>query len=150
MGFGSDRSVRLTTSASENGQMKIPEVPLKALLSAYGAILVVVGVLYFALPSATLGFYGTISLSKLESILAQSLGGAMIGLGVVCWISRARAQRRGPAVLGLIVMSVLWTVVAVRAGLLFDGVWIFWWEAAGLAVISLLLVAIWHSGRQAP
>lgn len=130
--------------------MKVPEVPLKALLSAYGAILVVVGVLYFALPSATLGLYSTITLTKLESILAQSLGGAMIGLGVVCWISRTRAQRRGPAVLGLIVMSMLWTVIAVRAGLLFDGVWIFWWEAAGLAIISLLLVAIWHSGGPAP
>lgn len=130
--------------------MKVPEIPLKPVLSAYGAILVGAGVLYFALPSATLGLYGTISLTKLESILAQSLGGAMVGLGVVCWISRARARRRGPAVLGLIVMSVLWTVVAVRAGLLFDGAWIFWWEAAGLAVLSLLLVAVCHSGGQAP
>ena len=101
--------------------MTIPEIPLKPLLSAYGAILVVAGVLFFALPSAALGLYGTISLTKLESVLAQSLGGAMVGLGVVCWISRTRAQRRGPAVLGLIVMSALWTVVAVRAGLLFDG-----------------------------
>jgi hypothetical protein len=60
--------------------MKIPEVPLKPLLSASGAILVVAGVLFFALPSATLSLYGTISLTKLESILAQSLGGAMVGL----------------------------------------------------------------------
>lgn len=130
--------------------MKILEVPLKPLLSAYGAILVVVGVLFFALPSATLSLYGTVSLTKLESVLAQSLGGAMVALGVVCWISRARAQRRGPAVLGLIVMSALWTVVAVRAGLLFDGVWIFWVEAVGLAVITLLLMAIWHSGGPVP
>jgi len=130
--------------------MKIPEIPLKPLLSAYGAILVVAGVLFFAFPSATLGLYGTISLTKLESVLAQSLGGTMVGLGVVCWIYRTRAQRRGPAVLGLIVMSALWTVVAVRAGLLFDGVWIFWWEAAGLAVITLLLMTIWHSGGQVP
>ena len=130
--------------------MKVPEFPLKPLLSAYGAILVVAGVLWFTLPSATLGLYGAVSLSKLESILAQSLGGTMVGLGVVCWISRTRAQRRGPVVLGLIVMSALWTVVAVRAGLLFHGVWIFWWEAAGLAVITLLLMTIWHSGRQAP
>jgi len=130
--------------------MKVPEVPLKPLLSAYGAILVVVGVLYFALPSGTLGLYGTISLTELESVLAQSLGGAMVGMGVVCWISRARAQRRGPAVLGLIVMNALWTVIAVRAGLLFDGVWIFWWEAAGLTVITLLLMAIWYGGREAP
>ena len=109
--------------------MKIPEVPLKPLLSAYGVILVVAGVLYFALPSATLGLYGTISLTKLESILAQSLGGAMVGLGIMCWTSRSRAHRRGPAVLGLFVMSALWTVVAVRAGLLFGGFWIFWLEA---------------------
>ena len=73
----------------------------------------------------------------------------MVGLGVVCWISRTRAQPRGPAVLGLIVMSVLWTVVAVRAGLLF-GVWIFWLETAGLVVISLLLMAVRYSGRQGP
>jgi hypothetical protein len=130
--------------------VKVPEVPLKPLLSAYGAMLVVVGVLYFAFPSATLGLYGTISLTKLEIVLAQSLGGAMVGLGVVCWISRARAQRRGPVVFGLIVMNALWTVVAVRAALLFEGVWVFWWEAAGLAVITLLLMAIWHSGRPAP
>jgi hypothetical protein len=52
-------------------------------------------------------------------------------------------------VLGLIVMSVLWTVVAVRAGLLF-GVWIFWLETAGLVVISLLLMAVRYSGRQGP
>ena len=130
--------------------MKIPEAPLKALLSAYGAILIVAGVLFFALPSAALGLYGATSLGELESILAQSLGGAMAGLGVVCWTSRTRVQRRGPAVLGLFVVSALWTVVAVRAGLLFGGIWIFWWEAAGLAVISLLLVAIWLSGREVP
>ena len=74
----------------------------------------------------------------------------MVGLGIVCWISRTRAQPRGPAVLGLIAMNALWTVVAVRAGLLFDGLWIFWWEAAGLAVVTLLLMAIWFSGKQAP
>ena len=130
--------------------MKIPEVPLKPLLSAYGAILVVAGVLFFALHSATLGLYGTTSLTELESVLAQSLGGAMVGLGVVCWASRARAQRRGPVVLGLILMNALWTTVAVRAGLLFDGVWIFCWEAAGLALITLLLMAIWHGGKPAP
>jgi hypothetical protein len=130
--------------------MKVPEVPLKPLLSAYGAALFVGGVLFFAAPSATLNLYDTVSLTELESILAQSLGGAMVALGVMCWIWSARAQRRGPAVLGLIVMSALWTVVAVRAGLLFDGLWIFWCEAAGLAVVTLLLMAIWFSGRQAP
>ena len=55
---------------------------------------------------------------------------------------------RAAAVLGLIVMSALWTVVAVRAGLLFDGVRIFWWEAAGLAVVTLVLIAVWYSGGQ--
>ena len=128
--------------------MKIPEVPLKPLLSAYGAVLVVAGVLFFAVPSATLNLYDTVSLTELESILAQSLGGAMVALGVMCWIWRTQAQRRGPAVLGLMVMSALWTAVAVRAGLLFDGVWIFWCEAAGLAVVTILLMAIWHSGGE--
>ena len=130
--------------------MKLPEIPLKPLLSAYGAVLFVAGVLFFAAPSAALNLYDTVSLTELESILAQSLGGAMVALGVMCWIWRDRAQRRGHAVLGLIVMSALWTVVAVRAGLLFDGLWIFWWEAAGLAVVTLLLMAIWFNGKQAP
>ena len=130
--------------------MKVPEVPLKPLLSAYGAVLFVAGVLFFAAPSAALNLYDTVSLTELESILAQSLGGAMVALGVMCWIWRARAKRRGPAVLGLIVMSALWTVVAVRAGLLFDGLWIFWCEAAGLAVVTLLLMAIWFNGEQPP
>ena len=130
--------------------MKIPEVPLKPVLSACGAILFVVGVLYFAIPNVVLGLYGATSLTELESILAHSLGGAMVALGVVCWISRASAQHRGPVVAGLIVMSALWTVVAVRAGISVEGTWIFWLEAAGLAVITLLLMAIWHRGGQIP
>lgn len=128
--------------------MKIPEIPLKPLLSACAAFLVVSGLLLFALPAATFSLYGAISLTLLESVLAQSLGAVMVGLGVVCWLSRTRAQRRGPVVLGLIVMSALWTVICVRAGLLFDGIWFFWVEAAGFATITLLLAAIWRSGGQ--
>ncbi len=130
--------------------MKTPEGSLKALLSAYAAFLVVVGIVFFAGPTATLGLYGTHSLTSLESVLAQSLGAVMVGLGVVCWIARLRAEQRGPAVLGLIVMSALWTVVCVRAAFLFDGNWFFWGEGAGFAAITLFLLAIRYGGEKAP
>ena len=128
--------------------MKTPEGTLGLLLSVYAVCLIVAGVAFFALPSVWLGFYGVTSLSDLESILAQSLGGVMVGLGVICWMSRARAKRRGPLVLGMIVTSALWTIVAVRAGVLVDGYWIFWAEGIGLALATLVLVAIWHGGER--
>ena len=100
----------------------------------------------FALPSVTFGLYGVASLNVLESILAQSLGAVMVGLGTICWVTRSRAKNRGPLVLGLIVTSALWTVVCVRAGVLIDGHWFFWAEGIGFALVTLVFVAVWHGG----
>ena len=129
--------------------MKTPEGILKPLLSAYAAFLVFGGVVLFAIPSNIFGLYGVPSLGMLENVLAQSLGAVMVGLGVVCWVVRSRAENRGPVVLGLIVMSALWTVVCVRAGFLFEGVWFLWAEGAGFGAVTLLLLAIWRSGDRA-
>ena len=129
--------------------MGISEGQLKLFLSVYAVFLLVAGVVFFALPSATLALYGAPSLSVLEGILAQSLGAVMVGLGVVCWAARSRTKNRGPLVLGLIVTSSLWTVVCVRAGVLIDGNWFFWAEGAGFGIVTLLLMAVWHAGGQA-
>ena len=126
--------------------MGISESQLKLLLSVYAALLLVAGVVFFAFPSATLALYSALSLSVLESILAQSLGAVMVGLGVVCWAARSRAKNRGPLMLGLIVTSSLWTVVCVRAGVLIDGNWFFWAEGAAFGIVASLLIAIWHGG----
>ncbi len=126
--------------------MGIPGSQLKLFLSVYAAFLLVAGVVFFTLPSATLALYGTPSLSVLESILAQSLGAVMVGLGVVCWAARSRAKNRGPLMLGLIVTSSLWTVVSVRAGVLIDDNWFFWVEGAGFGIVASLLIAVWHGG----
>ena len=122
---------------------------LKHVLSIYAGFLIVAGMFFFALPSAILGLYhGGLSLSLLEGILAQSLGAVMVGLGVVCWVARSRAEKRGPLMLGLIVLSALWTVVCVRAGVLIDidAHWFFWAEGVGFALVTLLLLASWHGG----
>ncbi len=126
--------------------MGISESQLKLILSVYAALLLVAGVVFFAFPSATLALYSALSLSVLESILAQSLGAVMMGLGVVCWAARSRAKKRGPLMLGLIVTSSLWTVVCVRAGFLIDGNWFFWAEGAGFGIVASLLIAIWYGG----
>ena len=126
--------------------MGISEGQLKFFLSVYAAVLLVAGVVFFALPSATLARYGAPSLSVLESILAQSLGAVMVGFGVLCWAARSRAKNRGPLMLGLIVTSSLWTVVCVRAGVLIDGNWFFWAESAGFGIVTSLLIAVWHGG----
>ena len=126
--------------------MRIPEDKLKTVLSAYAAFLIVTGFVFLAVPSSTLDLYGAASLSVLESILAQSLGAVMVGLGVVCWAGRSRAKHRGPLMLGLIVTSGLWTIVCVRAGVLFDGHWFFWAEGSGFAVVTLLLMGLWRGG----
>jgi len=126
--------------------MVISERQLKLFLSVYGAVLLVSGVVFFAFPSPTLALYGAPSLSVVESILAQSLGAVMVGLGVVCWAARSRAKNRGPLMLGLIATSSLWMVVCVRAGILIDGNWFFWAEGVGLGIVTLLLIAVWHSG----
>ena len=126
--------------------MGIPESQLKLFLSVFAAFLLVSGGVFFTLPSATLALYGAPSLSVLESILAQSLGAVMVGLGVVCWADRSRAKNRGPLMLGLIVTSSLWTVVSVRAGVLIDGNWFFWVEGAGFGIVASLLIAVWHGG----
>ena len=122
---------------------------LKLLLSVYAVFLLVAGVVFFALPSATLTLYGAPPLSVLEGILAQSLGAVMVGLGVSCWVARSLAKHRGPLMLGLIVMSSLWTVVCVRAGVLIDGNWFFWAEGAGFGLVTSLLIAVWHGGAPA-
>ncbi len=126
--------------------MKIPENKFKALLSIYAAFLIATGLVFFALPTATLDLYGAALLSALESILAQSLGAVMVGLGVVCWSARSQAKQRGPLMLGLIVTSCLWTVVCVRAGVLFPGHWFFWAEGAGFALVALMLMGVWYGG----
>ncbi len=126
--------------------MGISEGQLKLVLSVYAAFLLVGGVVFFALSSATLAFYGVPSLNVLESILAQSLGAVMVGFGVVCWVARFRAKNRGPLMLGLLFTSSLWTVVCVRAGVLTDGNWFFWAEGAGFGIVASLLIAIWYGG----
>ena len=128
--------------------MEIPEGRLKLFLSVYALFLLVAGVVFFALPSATLTLYGAPALSVLESILAQSLGAVMVGLGVLCLAARSRTKNRGPLVLGLIVTNSLWTVVCVRAGVLIDGNWFFWVEGAGFGIVTGLLIAVWHAGEQ--
>ena len=126
--------------------MGISKRQLKFFLSVYAAVLLVSGVAFYAIPSPTLALYGAPSLSVLESILAQSLGAVMVGLGVVCWAARSRAKNRGPLMLGLIATSSLWTVGCVRAGVLIDGNWFFWAEGVGLGIVTSLLIAVWHSG----
>ena len=129
--------------------MGISEGQLKLVLSVYAAFLLVGGVVFFALSSATLALYGVPSLNVLESILAQSLGAVMVGLGVLCWAARSQAKHRGPLMLGLIVTSLLWTVVCFRAGVLIDGHWFFWAEGTGFGIVTLLLIAVWHGGGSA-
>jgi hypothetical protein len=127
--------------------MKTPESMLKLLLSAYAAFLISSGVALFAIPSVTFALYGAPPLNVLESTLAQSLGAVLVGLGAICWMNRARAEKRGPLVLGLIVTNALWTVVCVRAGLSI-GFWFFWAEGIGFALVTSLFVAVWYGGER--
>ena len=121
---------------------------LKMLLSVYAALMAVSGAAFLVVPSAVPSMFGVRPWDGAEIFLTRIIGALLIGLGVMCWTARTAeaSKARDALILGLTVVSGLFTVLSVLIGISNAANWRIWAAAAFHALVTVLFIV---TGRQA-
>ncbi len=121
---------------------------LKMLLSVYAVFLGVGAAAFTVGPSVVMSVFGNPPLDERETFLAWMASAPLIGLAIICWTTRlAEASKtRDAVILGLTVVSGLFTVLGVLAGIANYGNWVVWAATAVHVSFTVLFIV---TGRQA-
>lgn len=117
---------------------------LRVLLSAYGVLSVIGGVLWIAMPGPLIGFFGASSAGPVAAFLATMFGAAAIGVGVMAWMARGAeaSPARNALVLGLTLTNLLWFGLLVRGALSGEFNHWAWFPVSAYALWTLLFVMV--------
>ena len=124
---------------------------LRLVLTAYGALSVIGGALWVAIPGTLLDFFGAGLSGAALTLFASLFGAAALGLGVMAWMARDAdaSSERHAMVLGITVVNLLWAVfmVAAAMGDAFNS--LAWAPAIGYALWTVLFLAGLRQGDEA-
>ena len=125
---------------------------LRLVLVAYGALSVIGGALWIAIPGTLLDFFGAGLSGAALTLFASLFGAAVLGLGVMACMARDAdaAPGRYAMVLGITMVNLLWAVFMVAAAMGDEFNSLAWAPAIGYVLWTVLFMAALRQGERAP
>jgi hypothetical protein len=126
-------------------------VSLRGLLSVFGALSLLGGVLWMVIPDTLLAAFGAPEIGPVSTFLATLFGGAAAGLGIMTWLARDAepSQARNAMVLGIAAINGLWFVLILIAVLSGGYTSMAWIPVAVYAVWTALFLWVARPGVRA-
>ena len=125
---------------------------LRMLLSVYAVFLGASAAVFLVVPSAVPSMFGVRPWDGVEIFLTRIIGALLTGLGIMCWTARTAeaSKARDALILGLTVVSGLFTVLGVLIGISTAANWRVWAAAAFHALVTVLFIVIGRQAMSAP
>lgn len=117
---------------------------LRTLLSVYGVLIGVGGLIFLIVPTQNLALYGVQDVGDVSITLSRYAGSMGIAVGVIAWTARAAgpSPARSGLVLGLIIANALSAAVCLLGALSGAFNQAAWFPTAAFAVFAALFVYV--------